>query len=91
MTQAKIADIDGKIRTLKAMETVLSRLMDRCSGCGPVSDCPILESIDSEKVLQGGIVIFAFPCIDDPHALGAPEPCGQFRVGFFQGLGCGFR
>jgi len=52
LTQAKINDIDGKIRTLKAMRTALSRLTDRCSGCGPVSDCPILESIDSEEVLR---------------------------------------
>jgi MerR family mercuric resistance operon transcriptional regulator len=52
LTQAKIADIDDKIRTLKAMRTVLNRLTDRCSGCGPVSECPTLESIDSEEVLQ---------------------------------------
>ena len=52
LTQAKIADIDGKIRTLKAMRTVLNRLTDRCSGCGPVSECTILESIDSEEVLR---------------------------------------
>jgi MerR family mercuric resistance operon transcriptional regulator len=52
LTQAKIADIDGKIRTLKAMRTALNRLTDRCSGCGPVSECPILESIDSEEVLR---------------------------------------
>jgi len=52
LTQAKIADIDGKIRTLKAMRTALNRLADRCSGCGPVSECPILESLDSEEVLR---------------------------------------
>jgi hypothetical protein len=37
---------------LKAMKTVLSRLTERCSGCGPASECPILESIDSEEVLR---------------------------------------
>ena len=52
LTQAKIADVDGKIRTLKAMKTALDRLTDRCSGCGPVSECPILESIDSEEMLR---------------------------------------
>jgi MerR family mercuric resistance operon transcriptional regulator len=52
LTQAKIADIDGKIRTLKAMRIFLSRLADGCSGCGPASECPILESIDSEEVLR---------------------------------------
>ena len=49
---AKMADIDGKIRTLKAMKLALNRLTERCSGCGPASECPILESIDSEEVLR---------------------------------------
>ena len=52
LAMAKMADIDGKIRTLKAMKTVLTRLTERCSGCGPASECPILESIDSEEVLR---------------------------------------
>ena len=52
VAQAKIADIEGKMRTLKAMKTVLNRLTERCSGCGPASECPILESIDSEEVLR---------------------------------------
>ena len=52
IAQAKIADIEDKMRTLKAMKTVLNRLTERCSGCGPTSECPILESIDSEEVLR---------------------------------------
>ena len=52
IAQAKIADIDDKMRTLKAMKTVLNRLTERCSGCGPATECPILESIDSEEVLR---------------------------------------
>jgi hypothetical protein len=52
IAQAKIADIEDKMRTLKAMKTALSRLTERCSGCGPASECPILESIDSEEVLR---------------------------------------
>ncbi len=52
LAQAKIIDIDGKIQTLKAMRTALHRLTGRCTGCGPASDCPILESIDSEEVLR---------------------------------------
>ncbi len=50
MATAKLADIEEKIRTLQAMRGVLQRLTDRCSGCGPASECPILESIDSEEV-----------------------------------------
>src|SRR5215831_2202404 len=52
LAQARIADIEGKIRTLKAMKTALQRLTERCSGCGPANECPILESIDSEEVLK---------------------------------------
>lgn len=52
LAKAKLADIDGKIRTLNEMRKALSRITDQCSGCGPASDCPILESIDSEEVLQ---------------------------------------
>ena len=52
LAEAKIADIEWKMRTLKAMKTALHRLTERCSGCGPASECPILESIDSEEVLR---------------------------------------
>jgi len=47
--EGKIADIDGKIRTLKAMRKALSKLMDECDGTRPVTECPILESLESEK------------------------------------------
>lgn len=49
-TEAKIADIDEKIRTLKAMKRALARLTNACSGRGPVSDCPILESLQEENL-----------------------------------------
>ncbi len=52
LAEAKISDIEEKIRTLKAMKKALSRVTAQCSGCGPASDCPILESIDSGEVLQ---------------------------------------
>jgi MerR family mercuric resistance operon transcriptional regulator len=52
LAAAKITDIDGKICTLKAMKTALQRLTKRCSGSGPASKCPILESIDSQEVLR---------------------------------------
>jgi MerR family mercuric resistance operon transcriptional regulator len=52
LAQAKIEDIDEKVRTLKRMRRVLGDLTQRCSGCGPSSECPILESIDSDEVLQ---------------------------------------
>ena len=46
--EAKIADINAKIRTLESMSKTLRRLTKVCSGCGPVSECPILESLDKE-------------------------------------------
>jgi MerR family copper efflux transcriptional regulator len=51
LAQAKIANIEQKIRMLKNMKRVLSELTQRCSGCGPSSKCPILESIDSDEVI----------------------------------------
>lgn len=52
LAKAKINEIEMKIQTLNRMKEVLSRMTERCSGCGPTSECPILESIDSEEVLD---------------------------------------
>ena len=46
---AKIADIEGKIETLRAMKKALAQLTAACCGEGSVSECPILESLDSER------------------------------------------
>jgi MerR family mercuric resistance operon transcriptional regulator len=48
---AKIADIEEKIRALRAMKDALNRLAARCPGCGPLSDCPILDALDAKGVL----------------------------------------
>ena len=45
---AKIADVDQKIRTLQAIKKALRSLTDRCDGCGPIAECPILESLDND-------------------------------------------
>ena len=47
--EAKIADIDGKIRSLESMNKTLRKLTKSCTGCGPASECPILESLDREE------------------------------------------
>src|SRR5213596_1649390 len=44
--EAKIADIDEKLRALRAMRRALVRLTAACAGRGPVSACPILESLE---------------------------------------------
>lgn len=47
--QAKIADIDEKLRDLQAMKESLEWLTAVCTGHGSVCGCPILESFDSTK------------------------------------------
>lgn len=49
--KAKVADIEEKMRTLRAMKDALNRLAERCPGCGPLSDCPILDALDAKGVL----------------------------------------
>jgi Hg(II)-responsive transcriptional regulator len=44
----KIEDIDEKIRSLARMRKTLEKLITECSGAGPATQCPILESLDSE-------------------------------------------
>ncbi len=49
--EEKIADVNEKIRTLEAMHAALAKLVAQCSGQGPITDCPILETLDSENDL----------------------------------------
>ena len=46
---AKLADIEAKIRTLQAMRKALTRLIGECAGRRHISDCPILEALDSDN------------------------------------------
>lgn len=46
---AKIADIEAKMRSLKAMRGALLTLVAECSGQGPATSCPILDALNSEK------------------------------------------
>ena len=46
--EAKIADVEARIRTLESMKKTLRKLAKSCDGCGPIADCPILESLDKE-------------------------------------------
>jgi len=46
--EAKVHDIDGKVRTLQAMRKALTKLIRECSGSGSVSQCPILGAMDPE-------------------------------------------
>ena len=51
LAKAKIADIEQKISALGAMKDALSRLAAKCPGCGPLSECPILDALDAKGVL----------------------------------------
>ena len=46
--EIKIADIEEKIRTLQRMKKALMKLTVECKGRGPVSECPILEALDTK-------------------------------------------
>jgi MerR family transcriptional regulator, copper efflux regulator len=49
--EAKIKDIDEKIHSLMAMKSALSILVAECSGEGLLTECPILESLDTMEAM----------------------------------------
>jgi len=59
----KIEDIQERIRSLTRMCRSLEKLLRECSGDLPATECPILESLESEKprnqsaksTLKGGV------------------------------------
>ncbi|MDQ0339062.1 MerR family mercuric resistance operon transcriptional regulator [Caldalkalibacillus uzonensis] len=44
----KLDDLEAKIRDLEKMKSVLQDLSERCSGKGPICDCPIIQSLSQE-------------------------------------------
>ncbi len=47
--EAKIADVDEKMRALRRMKKALGKLVSECTREGPVTDCPILEALNTEE------------------------------------------
>lgn len=47
--EAKIAAIEAKIRALQAMKKALTKLVAECAGHSSITDCPILEALDTEE------------------------------------------
>jgi Hg(II)-responsive transcriptional regulator len=43
--EQKLNIIEGKIRDLEKVKSVLQDLSERCSGKGPICDCPIIQSL----------------------------------------------
>lgn len=48
-TEAKIADVEVKIRSLRQIRDALQRLAAACEGNGDSRACPILDALDSEE------------------------------------------
>jgi MerR family copper efflux transcriptional regulator len=48
IAEAKIVDIEKRVRTLQRMRKSLRKLVDACNARRPTGDCPILESLDKE-------------------------------------------
>lgn len=51
LAKAKLGDIEQKISRLETMKKALTHLVGQCSGHGPASECPILDSIDCAEAL----------------------------------------
>ncbi len=47
--EAKLADIEAKIKTLSRMKKVLKELTASCIGDASISECPSLGSLNSDK------------------------------------------
>ena len=49
-TEAKIADIERKIRSLQDMNRALQQLVSACESDGPASECSFLENLNEEDM-----------------------------------------
>lgn len=45
----KIFEIDKKLQSLAAIRSILKQLEEQCPGSGPLSECPILDSLQQDK------------------------------------------
>jgi len=52
LAEAKIRAVDEKIDSLMAMKSAPSKLVAECSGQGPLTECPILKSLDSNEAVS---------------------------------------
>ena len=47
--EAKIADLDEKMKTLRIIRLELVQLREVCDGTSLITDCPILKSLSSDR------------------------------------------
>lgn len=52
IAEAKLEDIETKIKMLKRMQSTLKKLTRQCHGQDPVSECPILEAMSIDKATR---------------------------------------
>lgn len=50
LADVKIAEIDGKIRTLERMKDALTRLVETCEESRQAEECPILWAFGNDKM-----------------------------------------
>lgn len=50
--EAKIADVEDRIRSLETIRRALGQLADACAAEGPVSECPILDVLEGGRLLD---------------------------------------
>lgn len=48
IAEVKISEIEEKIRSLNGIKKALTKLVALCSGEGPTSECPIVETLDTD-------------------------------------------
>lgn len=46
--EGKLAEIEIKIKDLKRMQKILTKVTEACEASKPISDCPILKSFDDQ-------------------------------------------
>lgn len=51
--EAKIADVDERIRALARMKNALRALTEQCSSCETLDECPILQALDEVSRSRG--------------------------------------
>ena len=49
LTEAKMTEIEGRVRDLERMRGVLAQLAAECSGSGPISGCPIIHALADDE------------------------------------------
>ena len=49
VAQTKLSEIEARIADLQSMRYTLTKLVNDCSGRGPVAGCPIIEALNSEE------------------------------------------